>query len=276
MIQREVSPTPTHESKLLLAKGPVMWDRFAEQYIPINEEWANKEIANFLLLTADGYEVPILVEHGDNGERQGIIKSIYFQDGNLMAEAAWFNPEAKAKIESGQWAYVSGGWYGVTRHDGLRIERVLAEVSLASRPFVKMTPTILNSESSQEVPMDDKDKRIEALEAEIRALKAPALPPLNSVVVLNSERQEALGKLAKADPEAFSKVFGGATVPEAPAPTVAPLNQLLEAMSESGPAVDLTGKTFNEGDVDKLAKRLNVSFDKAADLLEQSGAVFGG
>ena len=105
------------------------------------------------------------------------------------------------------------------------------------------------------------------------------VPSTDSVVVLNSDKQEALKRLAVLDPDNFKVVFGDARkqeiVTENPVAAIV-LSHLLETMSEGSQVKDLTGQSFTEKDVDKLAAKLKIEFGAAVEILENAGAVFGG
>lgn len=149
------------------------------EWIDVDDAWIAERLAHYQLLTAGGYEPPVIREHEPNGERAGSIVALcrYMapEGPSIAAAVRWALPDAREKIERGEIRYFSPGIMALEHSDSGQILYTIRELSLTSCPHQKGAKThILAKEAElQEMDMDpEKLAKIEALLTKIEQQNA--------------------------------------------------------------------------------------------------------
>lgn len=148
------------------------------EWIDVDDAWIAERLAHWSLLTAGGYEPPVIREHEPNGERAGSLVALcrYMapEGPSIAAAVRWAIPDAREKIERGEIRYFSPGIMALEHSDTGEVLYTIRELSMTSCPHQKGARThILAKETTQETDMDpEKLAKIEALLARIEQQNA--------------------------------------------------------------------------------------------------------
>lgn len=209
------------------------------EWIDVDDAWIDERLAHWALLTAGGYEPPVIREHEPNGERAGSLVALrrYMapEGPSIAAAVRWAIPDAREKIERGEIRYFSPGIMALEHSDTGQILYTIRELSMTSCPHQKGAKThILAKEATQETDMDPEQiAKIEALLAGIEQQNA----------AINSMR-DAMEMATKTMKELAESMAPKAEEPKAePAPAAPAMEpETLEAYMEANPQVASLGE----------------------------------
>lgn len=211
------------------------------EWIDVDDAWIDERLAHWKLLTAGGYEPPVIREHEPNGERAGSLVALrrYMapEGPSIAAAVRWSLPDAREKIERGEIRYFSPGIMALEHSDTGQILYTIRELSMTSCPHQKGAKThILAKETTQETDMDpEKLAKIEALLAGIEQQNA-AIESMRTAMEMACGSIQKLSEalLPKAEePKAEPTKTEGA--PSAP-------DETMEAYMEANPQVASLGE----------------------------------
>ena len=149
---------------VLLAQAPGFV--YGDQRFDVDAGWIQRQLAEFKLMTRNGYRPPLLREHTRNGERSGDVLALdkIELDGRpaLIGAVAFSDPDADDKIKRGEVKYVSPAFGPLQDDQGREYDFVLREVSLVAAPHQKnLSPGVshvLGSERQEDDNMSDEEK----------------------------------------------------------------------------------------------------------------------
>lgn len=206
------------------------------EWIDVDDAWIDERLAHWGLLTAGGYEPPVIREHEPNGERAGSLVALHRymapEGPSLAAAVRWSLPDAKEKIERGEIRYFSPGIMALEHSDTGQILYTIRELSMTSCPHQKGAKThILAKETQQETDMDpEKLAKIEALLAGIEQQNA-------AIDSMRSAMEMACGSIQKLSEALLPKAEPMKTEEAPPTP-----DETMEAYMEANPQVASLGE----------------------------------
>lgn len=215
------------------------------EWIDVDDAWIAERLAHWALLTAGGYEPPVIREHEPNGERAGSIVALcrYMapEGPSIAAAVRWSLPDAREKIERGEIRYFSPGIMALEHSDSGEMLYTIRELSMTSCPHQKGAKThILAKEAKTDLKENVMDPeqiaKIEALLAGIEQQNA----------AINSMR-DAMEMATKTMKELAESMAPKAEEPKAePAPAAPAAGAMepetLEAYLEANPQVASLGE----------------------------------
>jgi hypothetical protein len=211
-------------------------------WIDVDDAWIAERLDHFQLLTAGGYEPPVIREHEPNGERAGSIVALcrYMapEGPSIAAAVRWSLPDAREKIERGEIRYFSPGIMALEHSDSGEVLYTIRELSMTSCPHQKGATThILAKEAKTDLKENTMDPeqiaKIEALLAGIEQQNA----------AINSMR-DAMEMATKTMKELAESMAPKAEEPKAEEPKAAAAMEpeTLEAYLEANPQVASLGE----------------------------------